>query len=248
MRNILLMAGVIGLLALSSTAYAGFIPPGHIPDFQIRINDHGGGPPEHVNPPGLEHAPGLYRYNGHREKANRWKVEWDLQVDPDPLITGVFTVTNLSNAPQSFSLTSVLPLLSPITGGTLTGGAISGSLVDVGGGAELTVLPGSNPPSIYTAQIDDVDFQTLLDAPISITAPEFLSVNFGPESFGGPVPTLAGPDVLSSIAIDYNFRLSGGDVVVLAGTFVVEPIPEPSTIVLLCMAGLGLVAYAWRRR
>lgn len=251
MRHIAVAIGVVVLLSLAAgPALAGFIPPGQQPDFQLRVNQHGHGPPEHIHPPGHQIAPGLSRFHfqGNRSRANRWLVEWDLQVDPDPLVTGIITVTNLSPAAQTFTLSSILPIGAPITGGTLTGGSISGTLVDTGGGAELSSPPGGSPPSLYTALIDDVEFQTLLDAPQSITAPAFETTTFGPETFGGPVPSLLGPDANDTISIDYNFRLSGGDAVSLTGTFVVVPIPEPSTIVLLCMGGLGLLAYAWRRR
>ena len=246
MKHIALAIVVVVLLSLSTgPAFAGFIPPGQHPDFQLRINQHGNGPPEHINPPGLQTAPGLFHFQGNRSHANKWLVEWDLQVDPDPLVTGIITVTNLSPAAQNFTLSSISPIGVPIIGGSLTGGSVSGSLVDTGGGAELSSLPGGSPPSLYTALIDDVEFQTLLDAPVSITAPAYETVPFGPETFGGPVPSLPGPGVATSISIEYNFRLSGGDAVSFTGTFVV--VPEPATLSLLVLGGLAMLRRRRRR-
>lgn len=249
MKRAALAIGVVVWFSLSTgPAFAGFIPPGQQPDFQLHINQHGQGPPEDINPPGQQIAPGLSRFHfqGNRSRANQWLVEWDLQADPDPLVTGIITVTNLSPAAQTFTLSAVLPIGTPIIGGSLTGGSVSGTLVDTGGGAELSSPPGGSPPALYTALIDDVEFQTLLNAPVLITAPAFETVPFGPETFGGPVPSLPGPDVNSRISIEYNFRLSGGDAVSLTGTFVV--VPEPSAIMLLWLGGSGLLACARRRR
>ncbi len=249
MKKLMLVVCVVTLFLAGATAYAGTIEPGQYPDLLLRINERGQGPPDDVHPPGLEHAPGLFRYQGQREKRNRWRVEYDIEADPDPLVTAVFTITNLSPAAQNYTLTAELPIGIPITGGTLTGGSFSGTLLSLGGTAELSSLTGGSAPALYTAKIDDVDFQTLMDAPQLFTAAEFETTPFGPETFGGPIPTFPGPaEVTSKISIDLNFRLSGGDVAVLVGSFVVEPIPEPSSVVLLCIGGVGLLAFAWRRR
>jgi hypothetical protein len=57
--------------------------------------------------------------------------------------------------------------------------------------------------------------------------------------FGSPVPSLLGPAANTDIGIRLNFTLSPGDIASFTSVFVVEPVPEPSTIALI---GLGAIA------
>jgi len=234
-------AVVLAVSALTISAYAA--PPDGPPALAIRINDHGAGPPEHVNPPGVEIAPDLFRYAGGRVNPGRWSIDWQIQADPDPFLHTTFTIQNLLPTAQDFTLNTVLPISPPITIGTLTGGSFSGTLLDTGaGGAEVSTLLGGSPPPMYMAQIDGSDFHSLMDAPQSFTAISHGTTGFGPDEFGAPIPSLPGPqNVLTDIAIEVNGRLSGGDMAVLVATFVVEPVPEPATIGLLGISGLGLL-------
>lgn len=246
---ILCVFGVAGLVLFGAAANAGLMSPDEIPALGLRINAHGQGPPEDLDPPGLKIAQGKFRYEDNREKAGKWKIKWEIEADPDPFLHAVFTITNLSPAAQNFTLNSVLPISTPITGGTLTGGSFSGTLIDTGGGgAEVGTLPGASPP-MYMAIIDDNDFHALMEAPKSFTTVPLGTTGFGPDDFGVPIPSLPGlENVLSNIEIEANVRLTGGDTAVLVATFVVEPIPEPSTLALLIAGGVGCLVFWWKRR
>jgi len=232
------LCGVVCVGLLASTASAGpLTPPDELPALGLRINDHGQGPPEHVNPPGLAIAEGRFRYQGGRENG-RWKIDWDIEADPDPFLHAVWTVTNnLPNA-QDFTLNATLPISPPVTGAVLTGGSISGALLDSGGGgATLESQAGGAP--MYMARIDGADFHALLTAPQLITAAPYGTIPFGPAEFGVPIPNLPGPPALTDIEIETNFRLSGKDTATIVATFVV--VPEPATMALLAFGAVGLI-------
>lgn len=249
---------VIVLLALSSAALAGpGGPPAELPALGFRINDHAqGGPPPDLMPPGLEIAAGRFQFKGEKSQSQapnggRWRVEWDIDVSPDPFIFADLIVTNNMPVDQEFTFEIELPISPSLSGGTLIGGSFSGVLKDRNAGsATLSVLDGANPPALYTALIDGNVVQTLFDNPDPITvASPFETVTFGPENFGTPIPSLAGPDEANAtIGITINVKVSAMDSVNLSGSFVVQPVPEPSTIVLCISAVVGLVAFGRRRR
>ena len=117
--------------------------------------------------------------------------------------------------------------------------------------ASLSVISGQDPPPFYAALIDGVVVHTLFDdpAPFTVQMP-FETLVIDPEKFGTPIPSLLRPDDTASetIGIDINVRVSANDSVNVAGIFVVQPIPEPSTMVLCVLGALGLLAAGRRRR
>jgi len=68
----------------------------------------------------------------------------------------------------------------------------------------------------------------------------------GPDSFGLPGLTTAGPAVVTSIGIQLQFTLSAFDSISLTSFYQVEPVPAPAGLAVLGLA--GLVGFGRRRR
>ena len=170
-------------------------------------------------------------------------IDLDLSIDNDPVVSGGVAVENNTPGNQIFTLIFTLPV-DPIPIGTLTGGSVAGGVTDnSGNGATLSTIAGS---AFYTALIDNVVYQTLLAHNTSVSAGPFDGADLTPASFGNPIPSQLGPAVLTSIGLKYEFNLTGnGDAASFTGVFVVEPVPEPATAL---MVGLGLVGLAAVRR
>jgi PEP-CTERM motif len=155
----------------------------------------------------------------------------------DPELDTAFGVKNTSGATQQFTLIFTVSV-GAIPGSSLTGGSTSFDFGDnTGDGVTLAAPAGS---ALYTAQIDGVDYQQLFPFPASGSNPNpFDGGTMGSASFGTPIPSQAGPAVVSTIGIKYDFTLTGGDdASSSSGKFTVKPVPEPTTALLI---GLGLV-------
>ena len=167
----------------------------------------------------------------------------NFQIDNDPIVNGSMTVTNAQNFTQHFTLTFTLP--TSVAGPTDTSGSYRATLRDGGvevNGATLTSDPGFG--ALYTARIDNADFQDLYVDPQSFSSTGSATTNIPLVTFGSPVP-IPGPGVTTNIGIRLDFTLTAFDRATFTSNFLVTP--EPHTGALMAL-GLAVLAGAKRRR
>ena len=169
--------------------------------------------------------------------------DYYLLIDSDPVVTGTVGITNAQPFSQQFTFVFTLPVASMPT--STTGGRVSGTLTDQGGGGASVTTAGPGT-SFYNALIDGAPYgggvPSLYDDFTQFTANNNSTV-IPQLQFGTPIPSFPGPAVTTSIGIQLDFVLTGNDHVSFTSNHVV--VPEPATAALL---GLGLVFLARKRR
>jgi hypothetical protein len=174
-------------------------------------------------------------------------VNWNLTANPDPFVTGTIALTNVSGVTNDYLVAVFLPIFPAIGPTSLTGGSVSGSYTSDSTAGSLSTVPGS---AWYTPLIDGLPYLAgqLYPHLSSVSAGAFGSAPVPAASFGNPIPSQLGPAVTTSIGIQLHFRLTPGDQASFTSVFVVEPVPEPSTVVLAGMGLVGVALVAIRRR
>jgi len=241
-----LLTGVIGLIAAPSQAipsislavYENGAFQGSLNEVGLNCADQGGGITH------CEIASATYGDLFIGDQNNPSNPGLGITFTEDPELDTAFGVKNTSGATQQFTLIFTVSVAA-IPGASLTGGSTAFDFGDnTGDGVTLAAPPGS---ALYTAQIDGVDYQQLFPFPASGSNPNpFDGGTMGTADFGTPIPSQAGPAVVSSIGIKYDFTLTGGDdASSSSGKFTVKPVPEPTPGLLI---GLGLVALGVSKR
>ena len=171
-----------------------------------------------------------------------WSLDsWDLETDPDPTITNIFSVTNNTPNTESFVVSVSLPTSISFGPPSLIRGSIQAGATDNNFDGVTLANTGTSP--IYEGLIDGTSVRTLFDDPTSVSGVG--SVSLGALSFGIPVQESVAFATLTSIGLDIRFDLTAGDSASFTANFDVQPIPEPGTALLL---GLGLASLAYRLR
>jgi len=167
-----------------------------------------------------------------------WDYSWNLMSDPDPFISGNFTVTNTSSMMQTFDITFGLPISPSFTSGYMTG-SLSGSYVDANNDGSAMLSLNS-----WEGLIDGASQMSLL----SLAGPCMgagCSVSFG-EVTDGPILYTGGAN--NTIGIHMNFGLSAGDSVTFDTLFDVTPVPVPAAVWLFGSGLIGLAGIARRKK
>lgn len=159
-------------------------------------------------------------------------LEWDALVDPDPFITGTFSITNTTASTQTFTVSFMLDSDVQFSQ-SLMNGAFSGTLTDGNGDGSAMIGRAAGSAGFYSAYIDTTLAHSLGANAYSYSGAAFGSSQVGPESFD----PMNGPALSTSIGLKFKFTLSAGDSVSFSSLFNVVDVPAPGAVVLLGLAG-----------
>jgi hypothetical protein len=156
----------------------------------------------------------------------------DFAYDADPYVTGGFSALNPTGVTQTYTFIFFSPVAPAITPTSLYGGSMSGSLT-ANGTVPATVATVA-PDPLYWGIIDGVNVLPIYADPMSWSVnTQYASGTIA--AVNVPTTNPYGP-VNNSIAMQFKFTLTPGDIATMNGIF--EVIPEPATLALL---GMGLL-------
>lgn len=193
----------------------------------------------------VENADGSVSFLDGSMSTAMWMWSWDeITLKEDPVVSFAQAFTNLSGSAADFIFNTSLTT-GPIGPTSLIGGSSSVSVADADDSGSATLASSTGQPG-YAGLLDGSTELQLLD-PFSLTA-VFGGTNATSDSAGlsASGPTISAPAVASSIGITHAFNLTAHDTATFNSTFVVEPIPEPATVLLMGLGCAGLAVIARR--
>lgn len=249
-RHLTMMVCLIGILGFVPTSYADLVgdpqpptivgdvltlPSGDTFELTVPLDEF-----EFESDTGKYKLKGEFTYTGIFGGTANLVIE-EIEFDPDPSILHNILVTNTSGSTQTYTFT----ILQPTVFGApnLISGSVVTSAID--GGQDGATVAAPLGGSIYNALIDGTTVQTLQDYDFAVvTDPGATSATSSSASFD---PSLSNVAVTQDMGIRLDFSLTPGDTASILSRFDVV-VPEPSTLVLLGVGVISLLAYAWRRR
>ncbi|MBM4110296.1 MAG: hypothetical protein FJ254_02915 [Phycisphaerae bacterium] len=224
------LGGAFGAVLLSTAAHAGL---NFGPGFEVSFS--GGGETVGGQAASLGSmtylGDNIYHTNGFAAVSTGF-LEWDALIDPDPFISGTFSITNIASSVQTFEVTFTLDSSVQFSQ-SMMNGAFSGTLTDANGDGSASIGRVGGSSGFYSALIDGNLVRSLGSSPYSYSGAAFGSSQVGPESFD---PT-TGPGLSSTIGLKFRFTLSAGDSVSFSSLFNVVDVPAPGALALLGCAG-----------
>jgi hypothetical protein len=186
---------------------------------------------------------GVLEWDGSYE-ADAFKLVWDLDLDPDPFVSGSLTLTNISGVTSTYSLSVSQPVAPALPAGSIMSGLSFITLIDADFNNAASILAPAVPvgSAIFNGTIDGITQRQLFTAPYSLLATFPPGGGSAGASFSNELTTIP---LTALIGITHNFTLSPGDTVTLNSRF--EVVPEPGTFGLAVFAAAG-VAHTVRRR
>jgi hypothetical protein len=186
----------------------------------------------------IDNGDGTFTYTGMNGNQTVWAFEWDITVNPDPLISAMFSITNNTASTKHFDLLFTLPVGSAFGPPAVKSGSLAASFQDLNNSGSVTL---SNID--WDGRIDGADAMALFSGDFSCGGAGCIG-NIFPAS-DGPLPSSG---VNTSIGIHLAFDLTAGDKATFNTLFEVVPVPIPAAAWLFGSGLLGLVALARRRR
>jgi hypothetical protein len=188
----------------------------------------------------IDNGDGTFTYAGVNGNQTIWTFEWDITVNPDPLISAMFAITNNTASTQHFDILFTLPVGSPFGTPAVKSGSLAAGFQDLNNSGSVTL---SNID--WDGRIDGSDAMSLFSGDFSCGGAG-CSGNIFPVSDG----PLSSTGVNTSIGIHLAFDLTAGDKATFDTFFEVEPVvvPIPAAVWLFGSGLLGLAALARRRK
>jgi len=183
----------------------------------------------------------IYSTSGTRSLAGIWTYDWALSVKPDPVIAGIFSITNMSTATQSFNISLNLPV------------SVGFAPAQQSGSLGLTLTDLNNDGQ---AQLTTQSWTGLIDATpaMSLFATDPL-ICFGLSGTGCSAtiaPVSSGPSIYAAgisnvMGINTFFNLGAGDKISFTTNYTVAPVPVPGAAWMFASALVPLTASMRRR-
>lgn len=167
-----------------------------------------------------------------------WSISGNFSAESAASLFSLFSNFQLLNSSTTTTNFSLQFSTSADTMGmtSLTGGSVAASILADDDGGTLTLSDTGVP--VYQAFADNspTPFAILLPS-MNLTVGMF-GIGTDSGSFGVPIPSAPGPVITATMGIALNFSLTAGDTASFVGVLVVQKIPTPGTLAILCSAGL----------